>query len=137
LFYGSLTKNNTLYYTNLIKRNIFKAYYNEGNLIAEDAGIEFGGHATVAKDESFIVFDYFADTLRNQNDIFIAFKDKQGKWTNPISLSSQINTTYSESCPTLSPDEKYLFFSRFVEDNSSSDIYWVKIDEIIKQLNYE
>jgi Tol biopolymer transport system component len=38
-------------------------------------------------------------------------------------MGKPINTKVYEYCPMVSPDGKYLFFSRFFE--GKSDIYWV------------
>jgi hypothetical protein len=32
---------------------------------------------------------------------------------------------HSETCPSLSPDGRYLFFSRYNEPGGLSNIYWI------------
>lgn len=44
-------------------------------------------------------------------DLYIAYKKKNGDWTEPENLGSIINTDQWESCPTLSPNKKDLYFS--------------------------
>ncbi len=44
-------------------------------------------------------------------DLYIAFKNKQGRWTEPVNMGNVINTEFWESSPSLSPDKKDLYFS--------------------------
>lgn len=120
VFWATFTNTNTMYYSNL---NVFKIYrsqisenqYKE----VEHSGIPFGMHPSVSKDESYILFNY-------RGDIYVAFKNKEKEWAEPIKLGGLINTSeYGETCPSLSPDEKYIFFSRYNDLNKKSDIYWV------------
>ena len=66
-------------------------------------------------------------------DIFIRYKTKNG-WTNPINLGKHINTENAKTrfgmC--LSPDKKFMFYTQI--DASGVHIFWVKIDELFKQL---
>ncbi|MCG8528049.1 MAG: hypothetical protein MI748_16825, partial [Opitutales bacterium] len=56
---------------------------------------------------------------------FVVFRNDDNSWSKPQNLGSQINTDVSETCPTLSPDGNFLFFSRYNDLNGKSDIYWV------------
>ncbi|MBE0665435.1 MAG: PD40 domain-containing protein [Candidatus Aminicenantes bacterium] len=40
-------------------------------------------------------------------------------------MGAAVNSEFSETCPALSHDGKYIFFSRYNEANEVSDIYWV------------
>lgn len=44
-------------------------------------------------------------------DLYISYKTKNGKWTEPENLGNTINTEFWESSPSLSPDKKDLYFS--------------------------
>jgi outer membrane protein OmpA-like peptidoglycan-associated protein/tetratricopeptide (TPR) repeat protein len=44
-------------------------------------------------------------------DLYIAYKTKNGGWTIPENLGSQVNTGFWESSPSLSPDKRDLYFS--------------------------
>lgn len=52
--------------------------------------------------------------------------------TKPINLGKKVNTIYNESCPSISPDGKYLFFSRYNEEGGLPNIYWVSSEVITK-----
>lgn len=92
----------------------------------EKGGLRFGIHSFISPDEDSILFN-------GKGDIYIAFKKVDGKWTEPIKLGNQINTIENdETCPSLSPDGKYIFFSRYNDKNGKSDIYWVHSNVIEK-----
>lgn len=44
-------------------------------------------------------------------DLYIAYKMKNGGWTEPENMGRVINTEFWESSPSLSPDKKSLYFS--------------------------
>ncbi len=66
-------------------------------------------------------------------DIYLTYKQEDGSWSAPINLGPAVNTEYSETCPSMSPDGKYIFFGRYNDLNDKSDIYWISSD-IIKKL---
>lgn len=56
-------------------------------------------------------------------DIYIS-KKENGQWSIPQLLQGDVNTTMNERCPSLSPDGKTLFFTRFPYRNiSRSEIF--------------
>ncbi len=94
---------------------------------------EDAGDPVISPNEDYIVF---ASTRRGgygKGDIYVAFKDNDGNWSDAYNLGSDINTVHWESGPYISPDEKFIFFSR--RDSSGvnarfSDIYWVSMDVV-------
>jgi hypothetical protein len=93
-------------------------------------------HPFVAPDESYIIFDSGSDPDGfGGTDLFISFKNTGGSWTEPINMGKTINSEAYEMCASVSPDGKYLFFSRFFE--GTSDLYWVStgIIEKLKSVN--
>lgn len=125
VFWATFSNNNTMYYTNLAVFRIFKSIFiNNRYSEPTDAGLAFGVHPYISKDESFILFN-------GDGDIYVAFKDKNDKWSNPVKLEDSVSSAeFEETCPSLSPDNKYLFFSRYNDINEKSDIYWVSADVI-------
>jgi outer membrane protein OmpA-like peptidoglycan-associated protein len=59
------------------------------------------------------VFVYSAETYGSYGveDIFVSLKNPDGNWTAPKNLGANINTTFQELCPSVSPDGKTLYFS--------------------------
>jgi Tol biopolymer transport system component len=125
VFWATLTGDNTIYYTNLAAMKIYKSTFeNKRYRSTEDIGLTFGWHPFVSKDENFILYN-------GKGDIYISYKTKDNTWSEGIKLDSTINTAeYDETCPSLSPDYNYLFFSRYDDTNKKSDIYWVKTEAI-------
>jgi len=46
-------------------------------------------------------------------------------------MGDKINTPFGETCASLSPDGKYIFFSRYDEPGEKSNIYWARVDSLI------
>jgi len=124
-FYPTVSNSGTLYYTNLAERRVFRATL-DGHSVSsvEDAGLEFGGHAFIAPDESFVLVDARDQDSLGGSDIYVAFRRPDGSWTRPRHLGAEVNSEFDETCPSLSADGKYLFFSRYDEPDEVSDIYW-------------
>jgi len=78
-----------------------------------------GYHPCIAPNESFLIFG--ARRTGSYNfDLYIIFRKSDETWTEPMSLGDKINSKQKEGNASLSPDGKYLFFSR------AEDIFWVK-----------
>jgi hypothetical protein len=120
----SFSHNGNMYYT---KTSDFGSYCSKKVNGVYQAGekVANGPHPYVSSDESFFLFN------GTNGGIYIKFKEADGtSWSKAIKLNNSINTSYGETCPSLSPDEKYMFFCRYT---NKSDIYWVSTD-FIKEL---
>lgn len=85
-------------------------------------------HAFVAPDESYIVFDAGRPGGQGgEGDLYVAFRNADGSWSDAVNLGDTINTPGTNFCPMISPDGKYLFYS------AGRDIYWVS-SEVIHRL---
>jgi hypothetical protein len=125
-FYPTVSIEGTLYYTDLAARRVYRTRLEDGSVSrAEDAGLEFGGHAFIAPDESFVLVDAKAPDSLGGSDIYVAFRRPDGSWARPRHLGAEVNSGFDETCPSLSADGKYLFFSRYDEPGEVSDIYWI------------
>jgi len=134
IFYATFSENGNLYYTNVDEFKIYMAEYKNGSYNSFiDIGLPRAGHAFIAPDESFIVFDSRPEDSYGKLDIYIAFKTNNGDWNEPINLGPKVNTGYSETCPSLSPDGKYIFFGRYNDKDGKSNIYWIS-SEIIENI---
>lgn len=87
------------------------------------------GDAFVAPDESYIVFTARRADSRGQGDLYVAFRDAEGAWAEPRSLGDVVNSSLTEYCPVVSPDGRFLFFSRRDGDTwaetTAGDVWWV------------
>ena len=86
----------------------------------------------IAPDESYLLFSSSRGTSEMaQGDLFICFRQPDGNWTDPVSLGESINSNQLERFPSVSPDGKYLFFTRWTPDHDE-DVYWVSASIIGK-----
>ena len=95
----------------------------------------FLSHPFIAPDESYLLYDATREDGFGDADIYISFKQKDGTWGNGINLGEKINTDAWEASASITPDGKYLFFSRNVgSDNYENvDVFWVDA-QIIENL---
>jgi len=90
----------------------------------------------VAPDESYMIFySSRPGHLGKENgDLYISFKKKDGTWTKAVNMGPKFNKGHIITrFPRLSPDGKYLFFSKLIGPRDDK-IFWVdaKIIENIK-----
>lgn len=97
-------------------------------------------HPFISPDESYLMWDVVRDDGYGKADIYISFKQKDGSWCPAINMGDKINTPDQESGASVSPDGKYLFFSRTKEkvreDGNKYQVvkqYWVD-SQIIENL---
>lgn len=86
----------------------------------------------IAPDESFLIFESDRQGGLGSIDLFICFKQSNGKWGRPVNMGPAVNSAQSERFAGLSPDGKYFFFG----SNRAStlpDVYWMDAD-IINEL---
>ncbi len=67
----------------------------------------------------YLLFSRTAPGGSGQGDLYVSFRTRAGGWTEPKRLGPQVNTEAHENCPMVSPDGKFLFFTR------AGDIYWI------------
>lgn len=129
---SAFANNGDLYYTNLSKK--FRTYYapniNGKYPKFQEAEIEFGGHPFISPSQDYLIVDTRNREDKNQkSDLYVYFKKKDGSWTKPINLGSTVNSTFDESGATVTPDGKYLIFSRRSEGRELN-LYWVSTEVI-------
>ncbi|MDP2037082.1 MAG: hypothetical protein Q8L04_06835 [Ignavibacteria bacterium] len=91
----------------------------------------------IAPDESYLIFCSTRGLpASDQGDLYISFRQHDGNWTDPVSLGEPINSKEMERFPAVSPDGKYLFFTRDTP-GSDEDVYWVsaKIIDRLREKN--
>jgi Tol biopolymer transport system component len=141
VFYYNQAKNGDFYYYNLSKGATYAAAMDDNGLANVKAvDIAFGHHAFVSPHQDYLVATAKsqAGEGREDNDVYVYFRQPDGKWGKPINLGEVVNSTFNEKGPSISPDGKYLFFGRDERDaeNGLSNIYWVSTD-IIKNFKPE
>lgn len=99
-------------------------------LVAPPVNSEFGvGDVYVSPDESYMVFSSSRPPSPGGGDLFVSFRRPNGGWSEPAHLGNTINTDQTEFCPMVTPDGKFLFFSRrrgaSWSEATAGDVYWV------------
>ena len=127
--FHSVTDNKTIYYTD--RTYIVRmAYKNNSYQTPEilDEKINKPGFMNwtpyIAPNESYLIFsrlNYSGD----YGELMIAFHNSvTDTWSEPICIGPEINTWSQERFPSVSPDGRYLFFTRWISD-PNDDIFWV------------
>lgn len=125
-FYPTMASSGNLYYTNIVEFKPYVARRDEhGDWDTQVVAVDFGVHTFVTPDESLLLMDARAEDSLGEGDIYVAFAAGDGAWTRPVNLGPGVNSEFSESCPSLSADGKYLFFSRYNEEGGIAQLYWV------------
>lgn len=113
------------------KCGIFSSKFKDGNYCIPDTlpgcinSTDQDWTPYIAPDESYLIFSSRRHDSNDGGDLYISFYDlKKEIWTDPINMGGPINTWAQERFPTVSPDGKYLFFTRWTENNHQ-DIFWV------------
>jgi Tol biopolymer transport system component len=158
-FYPSVARNGNLYFTREMKdgkghEDIAVSEWKNGRYqlpysLPETINTDrYEFNAFVDPDEQYLLFSSFgrSDELGG-GDLYLSFKDRQGRWMQAIHLDSTINSNSIDFCPYVSPDGDYLFFTsgrmrveppfakpltfKDLQDllgrpgNGLNDIYWV------------
>lgn len=135
VFYPNQAKNGDLFYFNISKMKTYYAPNKNGEFSeVDEVKTEFGIHAFISPSQDFLVLNSRnkEDAQRNDHDIYVCFKKKNGTWSKPINLGKDVNSNFLETSPSITPDGKYLFFSRYNEEGGLSNFYWVSTEIIHK-----
>ncbi|NET35257.1 MAG: hypothetical protein F6K19_25055 [Cyanothece sp. SIO1E1] len=135
-WYVTLSRNQNLYFTN---GTVFKSVMEQGKYRSRiKLDSEFNTKDTrdpcISPNEDYLIFVATDSLNSNQSDLFISFVKSDGSWTEAQNLGPDINTEYLEIAPYISPDERFLFFSRREkwQDAAFSNVYWVDL-KVIEQ----
>lgn len=135
----SMTDNNVMYFTserekgtNTLHGDIYRVTMVDGKFInrtklSSPINTEFNdSDPLIAPDESFLIFHSDRPGGFGEHDLYISFNN-ENKWTDPVNMGQKINTEAWEMAPSLTPDGKYLLFTRrkAMKTTESAKIYWV------------
>ena len=90
------------------------------------------GDTFAAPDEQYLIFASGRAGGFGRGDLYVSFRKDDGNWGPPLNLGPTINTADTEFCPMVTPDGRYLFFSRRYGGDSwaittDADVFWVYI----------
>ena len=134
VFYINQAKNGDLFYISISKGKMYYAPNKNGEFPeVREVELEFGHHGFISPSQEYLlVYTRKENEKRKDHDIYVCFKENDEIWTKPIPLGNEVNTDFNESCPSITPDGKYLFFNRSNDKEGSSNIYWVSTAVIEK-----
>lgn len=142
----SVTRNGTLYFISyreglgtrnsygIFRMELINGEYAKPELLPASINMPGALNWTpfIAPDESYLIFSSNREgSLDEYGDLYICFRKSDGSWTDVISLGATINSNQQERFPAISPDGKYLFFTRWTPDYDE-DIFWVSTKIIDK-----
>jgi TolB protein len=83
-----------------------------------------GGTPYISPDESYILYSMAETGNDNSTDLYISYRENDGRWSMPKNLGANINSPgHYDLCPKVSPNGKFLFFiSR--RNGPDFQIYW-------------
>lgn len=87
----------------------------------------------IASDESFLIFCSSKPGGYGLFDLYISFRGRNGTWTKAKNMGPEINTVGEEARPSITPDGRYIFFTRGNVNPDWRDILWVDA-KIIEEL---
>ena len=123
-FYPSFTSNGDLYFTATLPggkgaEDLWVSKFENGtyqqpeNLGDSINTSNFEYNSFVNRDGSFILFTTHGwGKGYGSADLYVSFRKENETWSEPKNLGPKVNTAAFEFCPSLSPDEKTLFFTR-------------------------
>src|SRR6185295_7642527 len=70
------------------------------------------GDTFASPDERYLIITSTRPGGFGESDLYVSFRAADGSWGQPLNLGDTINTSATEFCPMVTPDGRYLFFSR-------------------------
>jgi len=87
-----------------------------------------------------VIFTGLREEGYGSGDLYVVFRDADSGWGEPVNLGPEVNSEILDYCPMVTPDGKYLFFSRRRSEPPGGwpnvvegDVYWVDA-EVIERL---
>jgi hypothetical protein len=73
-----------------------------------------------------------------ETDLYLTLREADGTWTKLRNMGPKINTGFYEWGARISPDKKYMFFTRSTgwdlrPVSDTGDIYWVELKEYLPE----
>jgi hypothetical protein len=126
--------NNGTYFCSSTSKGKSRLGITSTDTIAESLGDRLNSsdnrtYLNMAKDESFaIIYTFQGGGPDLEGRALISYPKQDGSWTNPKQMG------FGGWATTITPDNKYLFFSSIVGVNYGT--YWIRVDNIIDSLKH-
>ena len=87
------------------------------------------GDTYVAPDESYLILTSRRPGGLGGGDLYISFREDSGGWSEPVSLGPTVNSPLTDFCPMVTPDGRFLFFSRrhgaSWAETTEGEVFWM------------
>jgi hypothetical protein len=88
------------------------------------------GDTYVSPDQTYLIFSARRAGGFGRSDLYVSFRAADATWGPAINLGPAINTADTDFCPMVTPDGRYLFFSRAYgggdwNTTTDADVFWV------------
>jgi outer membrane protein OmpA-like peptidoglycan-associated protein len=91
--------------------------------VPADKEVTFSEYSMSPNGRVLIITNKYNNSIGGK-DIYVSFLEKDGTWTNPKNIGSQVNTAEDESSPFIALDGKTLYFSSYgYSGYGNGDIY--------------
>lgn len=129
IYFSSYSSGNyDIYYSENINGN-YSSFENIGSGINSTSN-DF--YPWISPNKEFMIFCSDRAGGYGKSDLYISYANESGTWSQPINMGEKVNTNDDETCPRMTSDGQYLFFTR--TKNWDGDFYWIHTD-FIKNLN--
>ncbi len=134
LYYLCATKDGQASRSGVCRARLAGSRYEAVEKIAglqSSADVRIGDFYVSADEKYLIVYTTLPDNL-GQGDLYVSFRRPDNTWTAPRNLGPAVNTKGYDFAPSITPDGRYLFFTRDRGDKQG-DVYWIS-SKIIEDL---
>ena len=93
----------------------------------------WGGNPYISPDERLLIFNSERAGGHGRGDLWASVRGADGAWSAPVNLGPRVNGPDAEFCPSMSPDGRFLLFSRIAyqgEERGANDVYVVRTDAV-------
>lgn len=142
-FYPSVSSDRTIYFFRRFGDDdglseIFSAPFTNGDYsepvrLGENINTQWDEwDPAISPDGRILVFCSKKPSGLGMDDLYVSFKDENGRWSQSTNLGDGVNSSHSENRPFISSDGKYLFFNS--DAGGRRDIYWIDM-EVVRRLD--
>jgi hypothetical protein len=131
-FHPNIVNDGSIYFANGAGET-YRSQYSGGSFLSrvrlpDNVNSDVWPDHYVSPDESYMIFTSTMAGGFGLSDLYVSFRNADSSWTTPQNLGNKINTAGREGSADVTPDGKYMTYDNI------SDIYWVKIDNVIDSL---
>ncbi len=133
VFYPSITKNGTLYYTRndgggefVYRSKFIEGKFSEPEKLPPNVNSSSTQYNTfTSPDEDYIIIPFLKENSNGEN-YMVSFRDNNDNWSELIDLGPTINNGEGGWTPSLSHDGKYFFFQRHLPKHRNLELDYSK-----------